>query len=242
MLTTVALTVATVLLALSPSSSSRLRRLVAATGGAEASQGRRRWPGLASPRVAAVVAAVAVANVWRSPVGLGIAAVGGYVVFRWVEGLESAEERHATQAMLRDLPLAVDLVVGCLEAGRPPQAALATVGSALAGPLGARMVAISAKLDLGADPLRVWRDVGSDPVLAPMGRSFARAAQSGAAVATTLQRCAQDVRSQQRWRRQNVARSVGVWSAGPLGLCFLPAFMVVGIVPTIVAVFSTLAL
>jgi pilus assembly protein TadC len=38
------------------------------------------------------------------------------------------------------------------------------------------------------------------------------------------------------------ARSVGVHAAAPLGLCFLPAFVLVGIVPSIVSVFGSLEL
>jgi hypothetical protein len=41
---------------------------------------------------------------------------------------------------------------------------------------------------------------------------------------------------------QKRARTVGVRAAGPLGLCFLPAFMLVGIVPTVVGGFAHLVL
>jgi tight adherence protein B len=38
------------------------------------------------------------------------------------------------------------------------------------------------------------------------------------------------------------ARQVGVLAAGPLGLCFLPAFMLIGVVPTVVGTFTDLIL
>ena len=35
------------------------------------------------------------------------------------------------------------------------------------------------------------------------------------------------------------ARALGVRSAGPLGLCFLPAFVLIGIVPLVIGLVDT---
>ena len=49
---------------------------------------------------------------------------------------------------------------------------------------------------------------------------------------------ADELREQRRASARERARSVGVKTAAPLGLCFLPAFVLIGIVPTIISAFQ----
>jgi Flp pilus assembly protein TadB len=174
----------------------------------------------------------------RSP---WLAAAVGAGAYRWVAGAEPGTSRRRRAEMERDLPLAVDLLVACVAAGRSPAAALVTVAEVLPGGLGERLRAAAARLALGADHEVVWRDLAADPALAPLGHTLARSTRTGAAVTTALARCAEDVRRQRRARAETVARSVGVRAAAPLGACFLPAFLLVGVVPTIVGSFDALA-
>jgi hypothetical protein len=51
-----------------------------------------------------------------------------------------------------------------------------------------------------------------------------------------LQRVAEDARDAARWDAQARARALGARAAAPLGLCFLPAFVLVGIVPVVAGV------
>lgn len=197
---------------------------------------RHRW--WASPPVAALVAAVAALQLVPAPVGILPAGGAALAAHQWVARAESAADRLRQERVSRDLPLAVDLLVACLAAGRPPGAALATVAAALRGPLAKDLRAVAAQLDLGADPLGVWQQLGRDPTLGALGRSLARASRSGSSVTTALSRCSDDLRRRRHSSAQAQARSVGVRAAGPLGLCFLPAFVIVGIVPTIVGLFG----
>ncbi|MGH3423909.1 MAG: type II secretion system F family protein, partial [Nocardioidaceae bacterium] len=156
--------------------------------------------------------------------------------------LESVRARRRRERIERDLPMALDLTVAALGAGRPPAQALDLVGSAIGGPLAEDLAAITARLDLGADPLQVWRRAAEQPGLRPLGRAFARATQTGASVTVVLARGVDDLRSERRAEAQRVARAAGVRTAAPLGACFLPAFVVVGIVPTLVSVFERFVL
>ena len=79
----------------------------------------------------------------------------------------------------------------------------------------------------------MWREVASDPVLAPLGRVLARADESGAPVADAVARLSDDLARDARADAEDRARSVGVRAALPLGLCLLPAFVLVGIVPVV---------
>ncbi len=48
-----------------------------------------------------------------------------------------------------------------------------------------------------------------------------------------MARLAEDLRAVTRSEMEGRARAVGVKAAGPLGLCLLPAFVLVGVVPLV---------
>lgn len=197
---------------------------------------------LTSPWLAALGAALVVPVFVPGWLGVVAALVVAIAAHRWVRGLETLASRRRRDQVARSLPVGVDLLVAALSAGRPPGQALSSVAEAVGGPLGADLSDIAARLELGADPVQVWREVAQDPVLGPVGLSFGRAATSGASVTTVLSRCVEDLRRRRRAEANRVARSAGVRTAAPLGLCFLPAFILVGVVPTVVGAFWRLVL
>jgi pilus assembly protein TadC len=211
----------------------------AATAAPPRRQARRRW--WTSPWVAAGAAALATTQLIGGVTGLFAGAAAGVAAHRWISRAEPSASRRQRAELDRDLPLAVDLLVACVAAGQAPSAAIGTVAEALSGPLGRRLQSIAARLALGADPALVWRDLAADPALAPLGNTLARSARTGASVTTALARCADDIRRQRRAQVGTVARSAGVRAAAPLGACFLPAFLLIGVVPTIVGAFGALA-
>jgi pilus assembly protein TadC len=73
-----------------------------------------------------------------------------------------------------------------------------------------------------------------------LSRAMSRAAQSGAPVADVLTRLADDAREALRAESVASARRVGVMAVAPLGLCFLPAFVLLGIIPVIAGLASTI--
>jgi pilus assembly protein TadC len=90
---------------------------------------------------------------------------------------------------------------------------------------------------MGADPVAVWAAMQLCEPMAPLARTMIRAIETGAPVADGLNRLVDDQRRARRWDSERRARAVGVKAAAPLGLCFLPAFIAIGIVPTIVSTF-----
>ena len=74
------------------------------------------------------------------------------------------------------------------------------------------------------------------PALAPLARAIARSAASGAPLAPTVARVAEEQRSERRWKAEAAAARVGVRAVLPLAVCFLPAFVLVGVVPVVVGV------
>ncbi len=197
------------------------------------------------PVVRSLVCAAACAGIGWLLGGAVLAACGvpaGLGLSLWIGRLESPATSRAKAEIARDLPLAVDLLAACAMAGRPVEESLRVVASAVGGALGARLDSIVARLVLGADPQSEWTRVAADPQLATLGRSMARTLQSGAPLVEALTRLAEDRRRERRTQTQLRARTVGVKAAGPLALCFLPAFMVIGVIPTIAGAFSHLVL
>lgn len=174
--------------------------------------------------------------------GAVVGGVIGIAISWWVGRLEPPETARAREQVARDLPLAVDLLAACAAVGQPTDRSLAVVSQAVGGALATRLDGLGARLALGADPLATWQLLGADEQLAPMARTMIRAYESGAPVAGGLSRLAEDSRRRRRTVTQLRARSVGVQAAGPLALCFLPAFMLIGVVPTVVGAFSNLVL
>jgi len=166
------------------------------------------------------------------PLGLGFS--------WWVGTLEAPGIVRARDQVARDLPVAVDLLAACAFVGRPPDQALTIVSRAIGGPLGARLDEVNARLALGADPYAEWTRVSRDSQLASLARTMLRTLESGAPLVDGLTRLAGDRRRERRTHVQMRARTVGVRAAGPLAACFLPAFMLIGVVPTIASGFTRL--
>ena len=116
------------------------------------------------------------------------------------------------------------------------------VAAALPGPAAARLLPAASRLRLGADPEKTWRTLVDDPALAPLGRALARAQATGAPVATTVERLADDLTRNARAEVEDRARAVGVKAAVPLGICLLPAFLLLGVVPVVGGLLSNLGI
>ncbi len=116
------------------------------------------------------------------------------------------------------------------------------MASALPGAMAAEFLRIQHRLALGADPVKVWRQVAAQPELGPLGRAMARTHESGAPVADAIRALGEELRDRARFEVEARAKSVDVKSAGPLGTCLLPAFVLVGIVPMVVGLFEATGL
>jgi pilus assembly protein TadC len=192
--------------------------------------------------LACVVGAGMVGSLVGGTVLLVLGAIAGAGVSWWVGTLEPAALAKERESIARDLPMAAELLAACALVGAPIDHALSVVADALGGPLAERLRSVVVRLELGADPAGEWRRLETDPELATLARTLVRAIESGAPPADGLSRLATDRRRDRRGVLLGRARAVGVKSAGPLAACFLPAFMLVGVVPIVVGVFSQLAL
>ncbi len=195
---------------------------------------------------------------WRLPLAVG-AFAGGWAVLGGVVGTltgvaaavtawvvlgrtEDAVVRGRRERLAVDLPVAVDLFGACIAAGAAPQSALLSSGSALGGPVAEEFQGIHHRLELGLPPAEVWGGVAQDPVLGPLGRAMARTHETGASVEAAVRRLATELRERAAAEVEERARGIEVRAAAPLGLCLLPSFMVLGVVPLVASVFTSMRL
>jgi pilus assembly protein TadC len=140
-------------------------------------------------------------------------------------------------------PLAVasslDVLAVCLATGMAVSSAAAATAPS-APPLLARVLRRAADLlALGADPAVAWSappdlppgslDAQTDALLRLARRSSASGVALAEAVAALAAQCRQDATH----AAAATAERAAVLIAGPLGLCFLPAFVCLGIVPVV---------
>lgn len=174
--------------------------------------------------------------------GLAVGALTGWGCWWWTGRGESAGSRKRRARMVADLPMAVELLAACLAAGVSWAESVEAVSGALGGPLGADLEKVAAQIRLGADPPEAWRELTENPETAPLARAAARTAQSGAALAPVLNRLARDQRRTARAAAEARARSAAIQAVAPLGLCFLPAFFFLGIVPSVAGIAQSITL
>ncbi|WP_425435431.1 type II secretion system F family protein [Micromonospora pattaloongensis] len=182
--------------------------------------------------LAGVAVALLVGGAWGVAVGVATA----FALPRLLRRLEPAAARRIRQRESADLPLAADLLAAALRSGAPVDRAAAAVAEALGGPLGERLATAARALRLGAEPQEAWAQLAPVAGGERFGRAAVRSAASGAALAGALTRLADDLRADRAAATEAAARRAGVLIVLPLGLCFLPAFILAGLVPVIVAV------
>ncbi|ANH95500.1 hypothetical protein A8713_17140 [Streptomyces sp. SAT1] len=133
----------------------------------------------------------------------------------------------------RQLPLAADLLAACIAAGAGPVIAAQAVGEALEGPVGEALARGAAEVRLGgADD--AWHGLAAIPGAAPLARLLERAGESGFPAAVPAARLAADVRADRGRTATARARRAAVLVTAPVGLCFLPAFVAIGVLPVVI--------
>jgi hypothetical protein len=127
-----------------------------------------------------------------------------------------------------------ELLAVCLEAGLPVALAVMAAAAPLRGAIGARLRRTAGLLELGADAAAAWLAAEQLPALATFARAAGRSASTGSALAQVARAEAERIRAGLLDTAQAKAQRAAVLITAPLGVCFLPAFMVLGIAPVVV--------
>ncbi len=192
----------------------------------------------------ALAATVAVLVVWpgaalpASVLGAAVGA-GGWWESRRAE-LRPPRVRGA-------VALLCDLWAAGLDVGMPVGAALAaaldvSVAPGSVDPTVRRLIQVAGLLRVGADVERAWQPAAGDPWLEPIAAASRRAAQAGSDLAASVREQARSARRAETAADERRAQRAGVLMTAPLTLCFLPAFVCLGLAPVVIALVGTLDL
>ena len=134
-----------------------------------------------------------------------------------------------------DMTVVLELLRVATGAGAPVPRALEVVGAAVGGVDGAALREVGAALVLGASWAGAWEIPARRARLDPITYALRQAWEGGAAPGPLLAAAAEHLRRQTRARSRTAAGRLGVRLVLPLGLCLLPAFVLIGMVPVFVS-------
>jgi hypothetical protein len=168
-------------------------------------------------------------------------AVGTYI---WLSRQRAKSEAREKTRLTAQVPPLADLFAAGLAAGLQPAHAAVTVARAFGSKkaerhnltgidlLAYRFHDAATAVLAGADPQAAWSALAMDEATAPLAAAVIRADRTGAPAATTVGRAARQLREAAADALSAEVRAVGVRATAPLTLCFLPAFICLGVVPT----------
>jgi len=192
-----------------------------------------------------VVAGLGTAALVGGPAGLLAGVLLGAAARRWLPRVRSPAARRAAleqERLTRQLPLTAELLAACLGSCSSPAAAAAAVAGSVGSPMSERLAGVAAELALGAPPEGCWERLGADcPPLAPLARCLVRTTVSGAPPAAPLAGLAHAQRATASRAAHARVRRAGVLATAPLGICFLPAFILIGVVPVVMGLTTLFA-
>lgn len=149
-----------------------------------------------------------------------------------------AAERDVSEKGLLGMAFSLDVLSVCLRSGMPVAAAALVVGTSASSELARILNRAGEMLALGAPASAAWTDDGSSGDLGyeqrqVLTRLARRSADSGAAMADGVASLAVQCRRDAVDSAVATAERAGVLIGAPLGLCFLPSFVCLGIVPVV---------
>jgi len=126
-------------------------------------------------------------------------------------------------------PIIMELLATALSVGVSVPRALTATGNAIGGSLGLHLTRAARRLEFGATWRDAWADMPSSfgmlsDALRPAWEEGASATEALRAAAEAAQRARQDA-------ARVAAGRLGVRLVMPLGLCLLPAFVLIGLIP-----------
>jgi len=154
-------------------------------------------------------------------------------------GLNTPRARRSARSPGSGDPLAAassfDVLAACLRAGMAVSTAAAATAPSAPAALARLLNRAADLLALGAEPAAAWTSRGGQVSnhAEALLRLARRSASSGAALAQGVAELADQTRYEAADAASAAAERASVLIAGPLGLCYLPAFVCLGIIPVV---------
>ncbi|MDQ1250909.1 MAG: hypothetical protein QG597_5289 [Actinomycetota bacterium] len=160
------------------------------------------------------------------------------VCFRVLQHLDDGGAAELTEELAGQAPDAADMLAACVASGASLERATLEVAQAIGSPADELLAAAAGLMAMGAPPPEAWAALSAHEATAPIARTVIRSLDSGAPMADALSACAGELRDIRRARVEAMAQAVAVKAVGPLGLCFLPAFLLMGVVPLVASLIT----
>ena len=168
---------------------------------------------------------------------IGVTGSPGSPEFSARRGRQKRERKSSDVGLSDEISLqasvVADVLAATLAAGAPIEAALRGAAEASDQPTRGHLERVVSALEWGADPHQAWAALLDDPGFAPVARVVVRSHTTGASMSDALESAAMALRKTHVTAVEARARAAGVRSVAPLALCFLPAYLLVGVVPVI---------
>jgi len=132
-----------------------------------------------------------------------------------------------------DVAGVIDLLALTLRGGAGLVEAMEAVASRVGGLLGLHLQTVAAARRWGVEDATAWASVPS--AWQPAARALRMAATAGVPPADVLARAAEEVRRAEQQRLEVATATLGIRIVLPLGLAFLPAFVLTTVVPIVLA-------
>ncbi|MFM8998757.1 MAG: type II secretion system F family protein [Actinomycetota bacterium] len=184
------------------------------------------------------VAAIGAPGV-ATPSGAGVSGASGSG--GWTSGVRTPTGIGPRPA--DELPLLLDLLATATAAGMSGTVAFGAAATALRGPLGASLRAVAAAASLGGPLPDGIRGAANDLDLPDLGRAASileRSGSLGVPVAVALGELAEEHRRARRRAAEQRARTAPVRMLFPLVFLVLPAFLLLTVVPMLLATLGSL--
>lgn len=134
-----------------------------------------------------------------------------------------------------DITVVLELLDVATRAGAPVPRALDVVGTAIGGNDGRVLREVGAALVLGAPWRAAWDRPDRTARLDPVDYALKQAWEGGSPPGHLLAAASEQLRREVTSRARTAAGQLGVRLVLPLGLCLLPAFVLIGLVPVFVS-------
>ena len=191
-------------------------------------------------RPAAVLAGTAVWLLVGEARGAVVGAMTALLLPTAIGRLEPALARRERLELIRTAPLVADLLAAALSAGVPSVHALPVVARAVGGPTERLLGVVHRRMMLGEPPEHAWSRVATSPGIGGIARAAARSGRTGAPLAALLTSTAAELRADATASGLAQVRAASVRAVLPLGLCLLPSFGLLGIVPVVAGLLPSL--
>ncbi len=154
-------------------------------------------------------------------------------LLKWLRERQARDRSVSGASELLRSAATLDLLAACLAGGLPVSVALEAVGPAASPKTAAALRSVASHLAVGVGPAEAWAPVRDRPGLTELSVAAVRTARAGTALAAHAKDLARRLRESLSAEAEERAERAGVLLAAPIGLCFLPAFLCLGVLPVV---------